>query len=205
MSDSFILASLSPRRRQLLGSLGLRFTVVPSGVEESRLDGESPRDHVMRLSREKAFHVAGRYPDSWVLGADTIVVVDGTILGKPGDPDEARAMLRRLSGREHMVITGFSIVNRKGGVAHVEAVETSVLFRDLDNEEIEWYIKGDEPYDKAGGYAFQGGAGCFVQSIRGSASNVIGLPLAEVVAAMKRLGVVRLDAGEGGMDDVDNK
>ena len=192
MDSSFILASLSPRRRELLEALGLSFTVIPSGIEENHQNDETPREHVLRLAHEKAVFVAGRHPEAWVLGADTIVVIDGEILGKPDHGPEAREMLQRLSGREHTVITGFSLVHSGRGVVYADAVESVVVFRELDNDEIEWYIAGDEPYDKAGGYAVQGKAGCFVSEIRGSGTNVIGLPLAEVVTALKQYAVIQL-------------
>ncbi|MCK9231057.1 MAG: Maf family protein [Syntrophales bacterium] len=191
MNGLFILASLSPRRNEMLTGLGLEFTVEASGVEENHLNGETPAEHALRLARTKAMVVAARHPGAWVLAADTIVVVDGTILGKPTDPENARAMLRRLSGREHRVITAFFIVGEGGARQITRAVESSVFFRDLDDDEIDWYVASDEPYDKAGGYAIQGKAASFVAEIRGSGTNVIGLPLAEVVQAMKRLNIVR--------------
>lgn len=197
MNTSFILASLSPRRQEMLKRLGLEFTVVASGVEESHLNGESPGEHALRLAREKAMFVAARHAGSWVLAADTIVVVDDAILGKPPDPDSARAMLRQLSGREHRVITAFSIVGEGGRSRFSKTVESSVFFRNLDDDEINWYVASDEPYDKAGGYALQGKAASFVAEIRGSSTNVIGLPLAEVVEAMKQLKIISFHgAGE---------
>lgn len=197
MNTSFILASLSPRRIEMLNRLGLKFTVVASGVEENHLNSESAGEHTLRLAREKSMAVAARHSGSWVLAADTIVVVDGAILGKPADPESARAMLRKLSGREHRVITAFSIVGEEGRSRFSEAVESSVFFRSLDDDEINWYVMSDEPYDKAGGYAIQGKAASFVAEIRGSSTNVIGLPLAEVVEAMKRLKIISFhDEGE---------
>lgn len=197
MNTSFILASLSPRRIEMLNRLGLKFTVVASGVEENQLNGESPGEHALRLAREKAMVVAVRHSGCWVLAADTIVVVDGTILGKPSGPENARAMLRKLSGREHRVITAFSIVGEGGTSRFSKSVESSVFFRSLDDDEINWYVMSDEPYDKAGGYAIQGKAASFVAEIRGSSTNVIGLPLAEVVEAMKRLKIISFQ-DEGG-------
>ncbi|MDD5475068.1 MAG: Maf family protein [Syntrophales bacterium] len=191
MMGSFILASLSPRRREMLEGLGLKFIVMASGIDENHQNGESPKDHALRLAREKAMAAAVDHPGEWVLAADTIVVVDGEILGKPENPEGARAMLRRLSGREHLVITAFSIAGDQGRKELFDSVESSVLFRNLDDDEINWYVATDEPYDKAGSYAVQGKGACFISEIRGSATNVIGLPLAEVVVAMKKLNILR--------------
>jgi septum formation protein len=190
-NPAFILASASPRRRELLALLDLRFSVVPGAVDEKPSDGEGPKQHALRLAEEKAASVGADHPSAWVLGADTIVVVDGDILGKPENADSARRMLRRLSGREHVVVTGFSIINRERGVCFSEAVESWVLFKELDDDEIAWYLASGEAYDKAGGYAIQGKAAFFVSGIRGSVSNVIGLPLAEVVSVLKRYDVIR--------------
>ncbi len=191
MQASFILASASPRRRELLGALIPGFQIIPSEVDEEPLDGESPGDHVLRLAREKALAVSRVYPDRWVLGADTIVVIDGEMLGKPETPAEARRMLAKLSGREHMVITGFALVKGDAVIAN-ECVRSDVLFKEISKNEMEWYTQTDEPYDKAGGYAVQGKAAFFIKEIRGSYTNVIGLPLCEVVSAMEKEGVLKL-------------
>ncbi len=188
--SSFILASASPRRRELLKSMGFDFTVTPSGVDERFLEGESVGEHVLRLSREKALAVACNNPESWVLGADTIVIIDGEVLGKPGSKEEARKMILRLSGREHRVLTGFSVVRTSANVVRSDLVESSVFFKEVSRDELEWYIDTEEPYDKAGGYAVQGKAASFVKEIRGSHTNVIGLPLSEVVAALKEVGAI---------------
>ncbi len=191
MNESFVLASLSPRRRELLGGLGLKFEVIPSGIDEPEGEGETPRDHTLRLSLEKASFVAERRPDSWILGADTIVIVDGRILGKPDNRDHAKKMLRILSGRAHRVMTGFSLVRKSSNISISGAVESTVRFKELPDDEIEWYVGTEEPYDKAGAYAVQGKAAFFIQEIHGSYTNVIGLPLTEVVAALKQVGIVR--------------
>lgn len=190
MLPSFILASASPRRRELLKSMGFEFTVITSGVDEKFLEGESVRQHVLRLSKEKAFAVAERNPGAWVLGADTVVVIDGELLGKPRSKKEAREMLLRLSGKEHRVLTGFSVVRTSVNVVKSGLVESSVFFKEVSKDELEWYIATEEPYDKAGGYAVQGKAASFVKEIRGSHTNVIGLPLSEVVAALKEVGAI---------------
>ncbi|MBN1829720.1 MAG: septum formation protein Maf [Deltaproteobacteria bacterium] len=190
MGESFILASLSPRRWELLSNLGISFEVVPSEVDETFRSGESPVNHALRLAREKALAVVRRFPHTWVLGADTIVHIDGEVLGKPDSPGAAREMLRKLSGREHMVITAFALIHGTEGIAVNRAIESSVLFKELSRDEIEWYIATNEPYDKAGSYAVQGKAAFFIKEIRGSHTNVIGLPLSEVVAALEERSLV---------------
>ena len=191
MQASFILASASPRRREQLGALIPDFEIIPSDIDERPLDGESPEEHVLRLSREKALAVSCAHPGRWVLGADTVVIIDGTMLGKPSTPEEAGEMLGMLSGRTHRVITGFAIIKGDKGVIVNDVVESSVIFKDISRDEMDWYIRTSEPYDKAGGYAVQGKASFFIKEIRGSYTNVIGLPLCEVVTALKKVGVLR--------------
>jgi septum formation protein len=191
MTKSFILASASPRRRELLKCLGLTFDVLPSDIDEISLENENPQDQVLRLAREKSVSVAQVNPGRWVLGADTIVVADRHILGKPSTPEEARTMLTLLSGRAHSVITGYSIVNARAGVIENRAVESLVIFKDIDEDEKDWYVSSREPYDKAGGYAVQGMASYFVKEIQGSYTNVVGLPLCEVVTSLKEVGAVK--------------
>ena len=198
MQASFILASASPRRRELLGALVQDFEIIPSDIDEKALDGEAPEDHVLRLSREKALAVSRAHPGRWVLGADTVVVIDGNMLGKPSTPVEAKRMLGMLSGREHTVITGFALVKEGDGVIENGAVRSGVLFKDITQDEMEWYTATGEPYDKAGGYAVQGKASFFIREIHGSYTNVIGLPLSEVVTAMERAGALRLARSEDG-------
>jgi len=190
-----ILASSSPRRKELLKQIGLRFEVVPSGVEERIKDGENPVEHVLRLAEEKALDVANKSRDSWVIAADTIVLVDGEILGKPAKEKEAYQMLLKLSGKEHRVITGFCILNTGNGESVKESVETTVTFKELSEEEIRGYIKTKEPFDKAGGYAIQGKGSFMIREIKGSYTNVVGLPICEVVEALERVGGVRLFDG----------
>ena len=192
---AFILASASPRRKELLENLGFRFTVLPSGVSETFLDGESPGAHVIRLSLEKSRFVAARNPRKWILGADTAVVIGGEVLGKPRTPGEAREMLRKLSGKGHRVITGFALVRDGEPPAVSRAVETLVVFRDIPEDELAWYVRTPEPYDKAGAYAAQGVAAAFIGEIYGSYTNVVGLPLCEVVSALKEVGAVRFFEG----------
>lgn len=191
-AEQLILASASPRRQELLRVLGIDFDVIPSDVGEEFLDGETPRDHVLRLAQEKSIAVSQSNPSAWVLGADTVVVINNEVLGKPETQDEERVMLAKLSGRSHKVLTGFSIV--KGGKLLIhDVVESTVIFKEIQEDEVEWYVSTKEPYDKAGGYAVQGMAAFFVKEIHGSYANVVGLPLTEVVAALKHIGAISFE------------
>jgi septum formation protein len=185
-----ILASASPRREEMLRMLGLRFSILQSNVDENPRTAESPEDYALRLSEMKARAVAGMRPGHWVLGADTIVTIDDELLGKPRTTDEARIMIRKLSGREHTVITAFTLVNSEHPELVRRAVASQVRFKNIPDDEVEWYVATDEPYDKAGGYAVQGKASFLISEIRGSYTNVVGLPLCEVVEALKKLGLV---------------
>ncbi|MCC5849277.1 MAG: septum formation inhibitor Maf [Verrucomicrobia bacterium] len=180
-----ILASSSPRRRQLLADAGFQFSVCSPEVDESLLPNEKPVDAVVRLAREKAAAVAALHPDAVVLAADTAVVLDGAFLGKPADVVEAAGMLRALSGREHDVITGFALASREG--VRSDCCRTRVAFRDLDDAEIEAYIATGEPMDKAGAYGIQSGAAHMVNTIHGSYTNVVGLPMAEVFMFLRQI------------------
>lgn len=176
---NLVLASASPRRRQLLDQLGVRYSVDPADIDETRRAGESPAAYVERLAREKAQWVAARYRDTGdaVLAADTTVHLDDEVLGKPLDHFDGLAMLARLSGRSHSVLTAVCLCSDGG--SSVQLVETKVEFIQLTRELCEAYLATDEPWDKAGGYAIQGMAGAFVRRIEGSYSNVVGLPLCE--------------------------
>ncbi len=185
-NEDFILASDSPRRRELLRQLGFSFTVIPSRLEETNQRGMEPKGHATYYAKEKAKEVAQQYPQQWVLAADTIVVVDEKILGKPVNVTEATAMLSRLSGRSHHVITGVCLLHAQCGVEESQAVETEVFMRRLGAADIEGYIATGEPMDKAGAYGIQGIGGCLVQRIEGSYSNVVGLPLCETVELLRR-------------------
>lgn len=185
LSQPFILASASPRRIDLLQCMGLHFDIIPSDIDESPEPQENPESHVLRLSYEKAKTVGERHPDDWVLGADTIVVIGEEILGKPADRQEAEQMLKRLSGRVHDVYTGFTLFRGNSEKIRSKAVKSSVLFRDIPDDEIAWYLATPEPYDKAGAYAVQGMGAFFIKEIRGSYTNVMGLPLCEVVDVLK--------------------
>ncbi|HYD50248.1 MAG TPA: nucleoside triphosphate pyrophosphatase, partial [Terriglobales bacterium] len=166
-----VLASASPRRRELLGRLGIPFDVVPSDVPEEPQPGEHAAAFAARLARAKAEAVARRFTGAVVLAADTIVVNDGVIYGKPRDRDDARTMLRRLAGVEHEVMTAVAVLGPKGLAESV--VRSRVAFHPIDAADLEAYLDTAEPYDKAGAYALQGLAGRFVRSLEGSRSNVI--------------------------------
>jgi septum formation protein len=190
MGSRLILASKSPRRYELLKQVGLDFDVNPSGIEEDFVKGESPRKHVLRLAETKALDVGNQYPDRWVIAADTIVYVDHSILGKPKSREEAKKMLRRLSGKEHRVLTGFSVHHLEKRKGDREAVQTVVKVKKLTQAEMEWYVKTGEPFDKAGGYAIQGIGSFMIESIKGSYTNVVGLPICELIQMLSRLGAV---------------
>ncbi len=177
--DCLILASASPRRRELLSQLGVSYLCEPADIDETTLAGETPEDYVRRMARGKAAAVAARYPAPQyaVLAADTTVVVEGDVLGKPRDHFHGLAMLARLSGRQHSVLTAVCLHSAYG--QHCELVETRVEFVQLNREICEAYLATKEPWDKAGGYGIQGLGGAFVRSIHGSYSNVVGLPLCE--------------------------
>jgi len=183
-----VLASASPRRRQLLAQAGVEFEIVESGVDEHRAPDESGPDFALRMACEKALAVSAGRPDALVLGADTVVEIDGDILGKPHDCGEARRMLQKLSGRMHRVFTGFALA-RGGRIVERDAIVSGVRFRELSDAEVEQYIATNEPYDKAGGYAIQGDAGEFIAAVEGSTANVMGLPIDEVLEALRRNGV----------------
>jgi septum formation protein len=189
-----VLASASPRRRELLAQVGLAAEVVPADVDETVLPGETPQNHVVRLSAAKAMAVADR-PDvagRWFIGSDTVVVRDDCILGKPADAAAAAAMLRSLSGRSHEVVSGYAVFDRNRGRTLSGAVVTRVWFKALTEQEIAGYLATGEPFDKAGAYAIQGLGAFMVPRIEGSYPNVVGLPLCEVIAALEELGAVNL-------------
>ncbi|WP_419655438.1 Maf: inhibitor of septum formation [Desulfosarcina variabilis str. Montpellier] len=188
-----ILASQSPRRRYLLEQAGLTFSVIPSTVDENATELTDPADYVKTLARAKTMDVADRYPDSWVIGADTIVTIGQAILGKPSSPAEAKAMLIQLSGQSHAVFTGFAIACKEKKILVCDAIQTSVQFKALSDAEIDWYIQTGEPFDKAGAYAIQGMGTFLVRRINGSYTNVVGLPVCEVIEALIKLGVVSLN------------
>ncbi len=178
-----VLASSSPRRLDLLASAGIVPLVSPPEIDETPAAGEDPIPHARRLAREKAEAVAQRHPGEWVLAADTLVLLDGRILGKPANPAEARETLHRLSGRTHQVVTAVCL--GRPGDWELFTVLTEVDFRSLTDVEVDAYVAGGEPMDKAGGYGIQGGGAGFVRALRGSYTNVVGLPLAEVLEHLR--------------------
>ncbi len=192
--QDIVLASASPRRRELLTQVGIDFQVVPSTADEALLANETPEAHVIRLSRDKAMEVARRPDQSgrWFIGSDTVVVRDDIILGKPIDATEAAEMLTSLSGRSHRVISGYAVYDREHDRTLSAATATRVFFKELTSREIEGYIATGEPFDKAGSYAIQGIGSFMVPNIEGSYTNVVGLPLCEVIAALEELGAVEL-------------
>ena len=181
-----ILASASPRRRDLLTLIGIRHEVRPAGIDESLLTGEGPVAHAERLARAKAHTIAEHEPGAVVIAADTIVVVDGDVLGKPRDAAEARAMLRRLSGRTHTVLTAIAVALEARTESAVESVD--VTFRPLGEDEIGAYIATGEPMDKAGAYGIQGYGATIVERVDGDYFSVMGLGLRRLVELLDRLG-----------------
>jgi septum formation protein len=190
MEKLLILASSSPRRQELLREIGIPFRVHAANINEDQIAGEAPMAYALRLAREKAEVVAAQYPQSYVLGADTIVVVDAEVLGKPKDHADAARMLRLLSGRGHEVTTAVSVV-APGTLAETRASTTKVYFRELAEDEIQRYVAGGEPMDKAGAYAIQGGASRWTDRIEGEFSNVVGLPLSLVTDMLRANGLMK--------------
>lgn len=185
-----VLASQSPRRAELLRQLQVNFSTLPTDIDESILPDEKPVDYVQRLSQQKA--LAGRLlspPEAVVLGSDTSVVIDDTILGKPQNKQDCIRMLKRLSNRQHQVITAVSLINLNQTITRV--VITQVTFKKLTDKEIDWYWQTGEPQDKAGSYGIQGLGGQFVTNIKGSYSAVVGLPLFETSELLQEMGVDR--------------
>lgn len=192
-----ILASKSPRRKYLLEQAGLDFAVIPSQVDEAAVALSDPHPYVTGLAEAKAHEVAARHPESWVVGADTIVSIGGTILGKPRSPEQAREILKRLSRQTHQVYTGFCLRCHAREQSYSRSIVTDVVFKELSPAEIDWYISTDEPFDKAGAYAIQGLGTFLVRAIHGSYTNVVGLPVCELIELLIQLGVVGLDSKNG--------
>lgn len=188
MTDSprLILASQSPRRAELLSRLGLAFEIVPADIDESYLGHEMPADHAERLAREKAIAIARLYPDALVIGSDTIVIIDGDVLGKPRDAGEAVHMLRRLGDREHQVLTAVAVV--WGTRIHSAVEPVRVRFRPLSDRECEEYVATGEPMDKAGAYGIQGFGSALVESIDGDYFAVMGLPVVRTLQLLRKHG-----------------
>ncbi len=186
-----VLASASPQRKYLLEQAGvLNLIIHPSGLDEDSVPFSSPSPYVQELARRKAASVAARYADHWILGADTIVCVENTVMGKPADSADAARMLRRLSGQTHQVHTGYALLRPGDENPVSRALRTDVTFKKLTEEEIAWYVSTDEALDKAGAYAVQGIGTFLVRRINGSYTNVVGLPVCEVLEDLIREGVL---------------
>lgn len=189
-----ILASSSPRRRELLSGCGLAFEILSPDIDEQSQEGEAPKDLVERLAQEKGCCISEKHQDAWVIAADTIVVQDGKILGKPVDRNDAAQMLDSLQGRWHRVWGGVAILNQRRGVRQVSSYESSVFMQALTANEIQSYIDTGEPMDKAGSYAIQGIGAALIGEVKGSYTNIVGLNLPAVVEQLKRLGAI--ESGE---------
>lgn len=187
-SDTLVLASASPRRAELLRTAGIRFEVVPADVDEQQHAGEDAETYVRRLAADKAAKVATTRPGRAVLGADTAVVLEGEVLGKPADAADAAGMLSRLSGRSHLVLTGVCLIDLAGH-AETAVAATRVEFRQLSAAEIEQYVASGEPMDKAGAYGIQAGARGFIARVEGERDTVVGLPVALIQAMCERRGI----------------
>jgi septum formation protein len=197
----FILASQSPRRRELLASIGLTFDVMPSDVPEVHQPGESPEEYVARLSRDKAAVISAKETNAWIIAADTTVLLGEELLEKPADADDAKRMLATIAGKTHIVYTGVTLQNAVRGWRDTRVAETEVRMLPLDAHDIAWYVSTGEPLDKAGAYAAQGVGGMFIDSIHGSYTNVVGLPLALLFQMLRRAGIDPLrGSGVGGRE-----
>jgi septum formation protein len=186
---TIILASASPRRKELLEKIGLRFKVEPSNYEEDMQSGLEPHEFAQKISLEKAEVVASRHKNAIVIAADTLIVSGSQILGKPHTENEARKILETINGKPHSVITGFSVIDTGENKTLSKSVETKVYIRKLTSAEIDAYVKSKEPLDKAGAYAIQGLGAVIVEKIEGDYFNVIGLPLSALTEALKEFGI----------------
>jgi len=188
--NDIILASQSPRRKQLLELAGVNFKIIPANIDESSFSLLPPEDAVISSSKAKAKNISSKNPDYWVLAADTIVVINNKILGKPTSKSHAREMLKTLSGKTHQVLTGYTICCEDKKKSFHNVVTTEVCFKKLLEDEIDWYIHTNEPYDKAGAYAIQGIGAFIVKSINGSYTNVVGLPICEVMEFLTQNNII---------------
>lgn len=192
-NNSLVLASASPRRSLLLSQMNLDFDVFPAQIDEITQLGKPPEEECVRIAQDKAIWTAARLPHGkWVLSADTIVVVDGYIFGKPRDAAEAEKMLAAIAGRKHRVITGWCIMKSPAESLRSGFVESGVVIKALDKETIRAYVRTGEPMDKAGAYAVQGIGAFMVSAIYGSYTNVVGLPLCEVIDALEDVGAIKM-------------
>ena len=188
--NALVLASESTRRVDILRTLGVSFSIMPPGIDERRRPYESPKEYVLRIAYEKARKVGDLFPDKWIIGADTVVVHKGKVLGKPKTDEDAIAMLKRLRANWHKVFTGYCILNASKQIVYQDVAETKVFIKDLTDDEIAKYVGTSEPFDKAGSYAVQGRGGYMVKEIKGSYTNVVGLPICEITEALLSLGIL---------------
>ena len=191
-----ILASSSPRRKELLQNTGLSFEIIASSIDEAVLEAEGPKEMVERLAREKALHVASQYPRAWVLGADTTVSIRGEILGKPLDANDALRMLELLQGETHEVWSAFALVHGETKIVHVEALRSQVTMVPLSRAELLAYIETGESMDKAGAYAMQGKGAHLIHEMKGSYTNVVGLDISRVLSVLKHYCVIKVRESE---------
>lgn len=182
---NIILASASPRRKEILGNTNVKFTVIKSEIDEVILDNEKPQQVVMRLAFEKCLDIASKHEEDLVIGADTIVVLDDEILGKPKDEKEAYKMIKSLSNRTHQVITGISLINLQSNTKIIDCVVSNVKFKDLSEEDIRDYLQTNESLDKAGAYGIQGYGALLVEEIQGDYFNIVGLPISKLSDLLK--------------------
>jgi septum formation protein len=187
---SIILASSSPRRKSLLKSFGIEFTSFPPDIVEIRNSGEKPIEYVRRMALEKAEATREKFPESLILSGDTDVELDGEILGKPSDAENAMLLLERLSGRDHLVHSGYCIMDTKNNWTHVGDVTTRVCLRSLPKNWLSWYISSGEPLDKAGAYSIQGFGTLLVEHIEGSYNNVVGYPIEVIMNILLQEGLI---------------
>jgi septum formation protein len=184
-----ILASASPRRKEILATSGLKFTVCKSSYAEDLTVSKEPRSLARFLSRKKAEDVVSKYTDAIVIAADTFIVYKNKLLGKPSGPDDARRMLKMLSGKMHSVITGFTVIDSKTNKKVSRSIETKVYFKKLTTDKINAYVRSGEPLDKAGAYAIQGLGAVFIEKIEGDFFNVVGLPVCALAESLKKFGI----------------
>lgn len=182
---NLVLASSSPRRREILGLFAPKLEIIPSQINEDILSDETPETYVLRLAKEKADDIAKSCKDKFVVGADTTVVCEGNILAKPLDATDAKRMLKQLSGNWHSVLTGVAVINTISNKQAIDICQTQVKFNQLTDQEIDWYIATGEPFDKAGAYAIQGYGSIFIEEIAGNYLNVVGLPITLVRKLLK--------------------
>jgi septum formation protein len=188
--NAIVLASESTRRIDILRTLGVSFSIIPPDIDERKKGYESPKDYVLRIAYEKAQKVGNLFPDKWIIGADTVVVHKGRVLGKPKTEEDAFAMLKRLRATWHKVFTGYCILNMSREIVYRDVAETKVFIKNLTDDEIAKYVNTSEPFDKAGSYAVQGKGGYMVKEIKGSYTNVVGLPICEITEALLSLGIL---------------